>query len=91
MVLHPAIWLRNAIAVLSEGDPGASGAADHLFDPPCESGDASVDAIVVWTAAAFAPADHPSEEPAARRLLANQGPARVPLTGTCNVNRLSWI
>lgn len=89
--LHPAIWLRNAAAVLSEGDPSASGAADHLFDPPRESGDASIDAIVVWTAAASAPADHPSEEPAAWRLLANQGPARVPLTGTWKVSHPSWI
>lgn len=83
--------LPSAVNVLSGGDPGASGATDHLFDPPCESGDASVDAVVVRTAAASAPADHPGEEPAARRLLANQGPARVSLTGTRNVYHLSWI
>lgn len=53
----------------------SSGAADHLFDPTCESGDASVNAVEVRTAAPFAPADHPSKEPAARRLLANQGSA----------------
>lgn len=69
----------------------SSGAADHLFDPTCESGDASVNAVEVWTAAPFAPADHPSKEPAAWRLLANQGPAWVSLTGKVNLLHLSWI
>lgn len=67
-----------------------SGAADHLFDPTCESGDASVNAVEVRTATPFAPADHPSKEPAARWLLANQGPTRVSLTGKGNVLHLSW-
>lgn len=91
MVIHPGLWLRNAGNLQSEGDPGASGAADHLFDPPCESGDASVDAVVVRPAAASAPADHPGEEPAARRLLAHQGPARVSLPATRDVYQLLWI
>lgn len=76
-------------SIVSEGDPGASGAADHLFDPPCESGDACVDAVVVRAATASAPADHPGEEPATRRLLANQGPARVPLTRMYDLYGLS--
>lgn len=69
----------------------SSGAADHLFDPTCESGDASVNTVEVRTGAPFPPADHPSKEPAARRLLANQGPTRVSLTGKGNVLHLTWI
>lgn len=60
---------------------GDSGAADDPLDPVSESGDASVDAIVVRTPAAFAPAHHPGQEPATGRLLANQGATRVSLTG----------
>lgn len=85
------MWLRGAVHLQPEGDPGSSGAADHLLDPPCESGDAGVDAVVVRTAAASAPAHHPGEEPAARRLLAHQGPARVSLTGTCDVYHRWWV
>lgn len=62
-----------------------SGGADDLLDPVGESGDACVDTIVVWTPAAFAPAHHPGQEPATRRLLANQGATRVSLTETGNV------
>lgn len=65
--------------------PNDSEAADDLLDPAGEPGDASVDAVVVWTAAAFAPAHHPSQEPATWRLLTNQGTTRVSLTETGNV------
>lgn len=64
-----------------------SGAADDLLDPVSEPGDASVDAVVVWTPAASAPANHPGQEPAPRRLLANQGTTRVSLTETSDVKR----
>lgn len=57
-------------------------AADDLLDPVGQSGDAGVDAVVIWTAAAFAPAHHSGQEPAPWRLLADQGPARVPLAQT---------
>lgn len=63
-----------------------SGSADDLPDPVSESGDASVDAIVVWTSAAFAPAHHPGQEPATRWFLANQGTTRVSLTETGKVD-----
>lgn len=66
-----------------------SGAADDLLDPVSEPGDASVDAIVVWTPTASSPANHPGKEPAPRRLLANQGTTRVSLTETRDVKRAS--
>lgn len=68
-------------------DPSCSGAADDLLDPVIEPGDASVDAVQVWTPAAFAPANHSGQEPATRRLLANQGTTRVSLTERGNVKR----
>ena len=39
----------------------SGGGADDLLDPVREPGDASVDAIVAWTPAAFAPAHHPGQ------------------------------
>lgn len=68
-----------------EDSPLVSGAIDDLLDPVREPGDASVHSIVVWTPAASAPAHHPGEEPATRRLLADQGTARVSLTETSDV------
>ena len=68
-----------------DDDDDVSGAADDVLDPVGEPGDASVDAVVVWTPAAFSPAHHPGQEPAARRLLANQRTARVSLTETGDV------
>lgn len=66
---------------------GDSWSADDLLDPVGEPGDAGVDAVVVWASAAFAPAHHPGQKPAARRLLANQGAPRVSLTETTHVKR----
>lgn len=71
--------------------PSVSGAADDLLDPAREPGDASVDAVVVWTPATFAPAHHPSQKPAARRLLANQGTAGVSLTETGSVKGVNFL
>lgn len=82
--LYPASAYED-IDVKMMNIPSVSGAADDLFDPVSEPGDASVDAIVVWTPAAFAPAHHPSQEPASRRLLAHQGTTRVSLTETGDV------
>lgn len=70
--------------------PSESGAADDLLDPMSESGDASVDAVVIWSATAFAPAHHPGKEPASGWLLANQWTTRVSLTET-NKAQIQWL
>lgn len=62
-----------------------SGVVNDLLDPVSESGDASVDAIVVWTPAAFAPAHDTGQKPATRRLLAHQGTTRVSLSETAKI------
>lgn len=59
-----------------------SGVVDDLLDPVSKPGDASVDAIEVWTPAAFAPAHNTGQKPATRRLLTHQGTTRVSLTET---------
>lgn len=61
--MHPASGYED-IDVRMMKIPSVSGAADDLLDPVSESGDASVDAVVVWTPTAFAPAHHPGQEPA---------------------------
>ena len=61
--MHPASDYEY-IDVMMMKIPIVSGAVDDLFDPASEPGDASVDAVVVWTPAAFAPAHHPGQEPA---------------------------
>lgn len=62
-----------------------SGVTDDLLDPAGEPGDASVDAIVVWTPATFAPTHDTGQKPATRRLLTHQGTTRVSLTERGNV------
>lgn len=62
-----------------------SGVVNDLLDPVSEPGDASVDAVVVWTPAAFAPAHNTGQKPSTRRLLAHQGTTRVSLTETGDI------
>lgn len=40
------------------------GAVDDMLDPTDESGDTSVNSVIVGTPTTFAPAHHPSQKPA---------------------------
>lgn len=60
MRLHPA----SGDAATDVRKMTMSGIVDDLLDPVSEPGNASVDAIVVWTPAAFAPAHDTGQKPA---------------------------
>lgn len=59
VLIHPALG-DEAVGVMycMMKVFGDSGAADDMLDPVGEPGDASVDAVVVWTPTTFAPAHH---------------------------------